>query len=61
MSSLASGEIKQLIAKGQNKFSNNPAEKNKGFDLMMQRYMEKTYYKSAALMCGSLLGVPSIF
>lgn len=28
---------------------------------MMERYMEKTYFKSAALMCGSLLGVPTIF
>lgn len=27
----------------------------------MERYMEKSYFKSAALMCGALLGVPNIF
>lgn len=31
MSSLAEGEIKQLIAKGQNKFMNGDVEKGKGF------------------------------
>lgn len=28
---------------------------------MMERYMEKSYFKSAALMCGALLGVPNIY
>lgn len=27
----------------------------------MERYMEKSYFKSAALMCGALLGVPNIY
>lgn len=61
MSSLAEGEIKQLIAKGQNKFVQEGSEKQQEFNLMMERYMEKSYFKSAALMCGALLGVPNLF
>ena len=61
MSSLAEGEIKQLIAKGQNKFVEEGPTKKKEFKMMMERYMEKSYFKSAALMCGALLGVPNIF
>lgn len=61
MASLAEGEIKQLIAKKQNKFVNELSQKNESFHQMMERYMEKTFFKSAALMCGSLLGVPTIF
>jgi hypothetical protein len=35
--------------------------KIKEFMGMITRYMEKTYFKSAALMCGALFGVPTIF
>ena len=60
MESLAAGEIKQLISKGKYTFANSEPDRSKGFDSMLERYMEKTCYKSAALMSNSLLGVPTI-
>jgi geranylgeranyl pyrophosphate synthase len=61
MDKLAEGELRQLAAKDRNSFTNDRGQREGGFRQMMEHYMEKTFAKSAALMCGSLLGVSTIF
>jgi all-trans-nonaprenyl-diphosphate synthase len=60
MDSLAEGEVIQLLSKSKNKFTVDGEEKRAGFPLMLERYLHKTYYKTAALMSSSLCAVPTL-
>ena len=60
MDSLAQGEMIQLVAKEQNKFTNVEEEKNKYFFPILEKYMHKTYYKTAALMSNALVAIPTL-